>query len=318
MSSEARPFPPSARKLRRARREGDVARGRLWGAAVAGLVGGGLVTVLGTPAAAEVLALARRVLAAPSPSVGLDALAEATVPLVLGPSWLLAGAVALVATLDVGGLFAPAALAPRLARLGRPLDREALLEGVLGLLAALLPLAVAARLVLATWGSGPLPPRLLVGALRTLSGRFLLEVGAVLLIAAGLERLWQRARRRHRLSMSASERQREAREAEGEPRMKRRRLARQRAAALEPTVDEGLLDPRARVVVEGRAEAALVGWDQGGAPVLLARARGRDRARLRAAALPVVRDAAFPLRRLSVGTTLPPWAARRLARRLRR
>ncbi|MGC3997863.1 MAG: EscU/YscU/HrcU family type III secretion system export apparatus switch protein [Anaeromyxobacter sp.] len=286
---------PTPRRLREARRRGQVAASRELTAAAA--LAGGLLALAATApwVGAALLAqlregLARAVLAPTAPGPALTGAAAAVMRLVLAPCLgaLVAGALAGAA--QSGFLFSPGALRPRLSRLSpaaglRRLVTPAQLAGVaLGLLKAALLLAVAWR-----WARAEAPGVLALARLEpdaawrwlpALAG--LLARLAAALVALGLLDLLL-ARRRHRrgLRMTRDEVRREHREDEGDPalRAERRRLGR-------ALVEAGPVARATVLVVNPTRLAVALRHRRGGdeAPRVVAKGAGRDAARLRSAA----------------------------------
>ncbi len=314
---------PSLRRLREARRRGEVAVStELTGAAA--LAGGLLALSAVGPvlagAAARLLraALETAPLAPAAPAMALRSAAGA----VAGGVALLAGGAlggALAAgLLQTGFLFAPAALAPRVERLDPVRGAQRLLSPS-QLAAVGLGLAKAAVLVWVgtAWLRGAAPslagllrlePAALWRVLPLLAG-LAIRLALALLLLGALDLL--RVRRRHlrALRLTRDEARREQREDEGDPELRgeRRRLHR------------GLLEAgqvaRATVVVVNptRLAVALQHAREGAdAPRVVAKGVGRSAARIRSAArragVPVVRDVplAQALHRLAeVGDEIP-------------
>lgn len=240
-SSEARTEPATPERRRRARREGQVAKGR--DAVSVATLGAGLgLLVHGAPTnVARLAEWTKSTLqdADPSPASMLDEmvgrLAEAVGPL--------AGVAALAAVaasvLQTGWVWAPAAVKPQLSRLSlsgglrRQFSREKL--GTLG--AHLAKLTAALGLVawtvirdaptIVALAAMPLVRGVEVGA------HLLVDFGARLLglhaLIAGLDALWSHHAFARRLRMSRSEVRREHKNAEGDPfaKSRRRELARE-------------------------------------------------------------------------------------------
>jgi type III secretion protein U len=317
---------PSPRRLREARRSGQVAvSAELTGAAA--LVGGlGALAAVGPALLSEAArrlaaAIPAAVLVPTDPAVAgakLMAAAGALARAALLPCAGAAAAATLAGLLQAGFLLAPAALVPRLERLDplrglRRLASPAALAGVaLGLLRAAALLAVGALWLREALPS--LPGLAGVGAAE--AWRVLPALGALLwrlalvLVAFGLVDLL-RARRRHQrsLRLTREEARRERREDEGDPQLRgeRRRLHR------------GLLEagPVARatvVIVNPTHLAVALRHERGGpdAPRVVAKGAGRAAAGIRSAArragVPVVRDVplAHALHRMcEIGEELP-------------
>lgn len=321
--SDERTAPPSARRLREARRRGQAAVSPELTAAAA--LAGGLLA-LAAAGAGRIEGLARwlRAVLAGAPLGELEpAAALAGAARVLHDATLvpcggaLAGAL-LAGLLQAGFLFAPAALAPRLDRLDplrglrRLLSAERLGASAAGLAKAAVVLAIGMA-----WLRGAAPP--LAGLARLEPAALwralpLLSSLALRLALAGaalglLELLWARRRHLRALRLTRDEARREAREEEGDPALRgeRRRLHR------------GLLEAgpvsRATVVVVNPTHLAVAlrhDRDDPGAPRVTAKGAGRAAARIRSSArragVPVVRDVplARALHRLvEVGEEIP-------------
>lgn len=314
---------PTPRRLREARRRGEVAVSRELVAAAA--LGAGLAALIaaGPGIAAGLAAELRRGLlsafdAEPSArrAVGAALLALAR-----------AAAAPLLAALAGGGaagllsarLFAPGLAAPRWRRLDpagglRRLASPAAATGLaLGLAkaAAVLALAVAlsrpaARALARLPG---LAPESLPAALPGLLRPFAMGLAALLALLGLADLLLARRRLARSLRMTRDEVRREHRDEEGEPLLKaeRRRVHRALASA-------GPVAGAAVLVVNPTRLAVALAHRRGSAdaPVVLAKGTGQRAARLRAAArragVPVVRDVALArsLHRLAeVGDAIP-------------
>lgn len=322
MSAE-RTEAPSARRLREARRRGQVAvSAELTGAAA--LAGGLVAIAVAGPACARALAQAMRAALSGAPLSGAEpaaALARSGALLlqaVLIPGGgALAGALA-AGLLQTGFLFAPAALSPRLERLDpfrglRRLLSPAQLRAVaLGLLRAAVLLAIGAL-----WLRESAPALAMVARLepaglwRTLPplGDLAARLALALVALGGVDLLRLRRRHLRSLRLTLDEARRERREDEGDPALRgeRRRLHR------------GLLEAgpisRATVVVVNPTHLAVAlrhDRDAAEAPRVVAKGAGRAAARIRSAArragVPVVRDVALAraLHRLAeVGEEIP-------------
>jgi type III secretion protein U len=296
---------PTPRRLREARRRGDVARSfELSGAAA--LAGGAVALAATGPWMVSEAARALRAgLAAavaggtePGPALAWAFGAVARLSALPCAAALAAGGAA--AFLQVGPGLSPEALRPRLDRLD-PLKGLRRLASPEVLLRAALGMAKAALLLVLLWMSirSAIPslaqlPRLSAPALwRALSPLGdLLARSAALLLAFGLaDLLVVRARHRRALKMTRDEVRREHREDEGDPlhREERRRLHR---AALEAAPVS-----RATCVVVNPTHLAIALLHDRAledAPRVLAKGAGAAAARIRSAArragVPVVRD----------------------------
>ncbi|HEU4385821.1 MAG TPA: EscU/YscU/HrcU family type III secretion system export apparatus switch protein [Anaeromyxobacteraceae bacterium] len=322
--SQNRTEQPTPRRLRQARRRGEVASSRDLSGALALLAGLAALFATG-PAAARRLGrlLGASLKAAPRaepPALAalLDALgAVAAASLPACAAAFLAAAAA--GALQAGPLFAAEALAFRwerldpirgLRRLGSPAQLLriglCLLEVVLALLLAARRLGGAARALSQLPRLDPLAAA--AAAARPLAG-LLFELAALLVGFGLLDLGIQRRRQRRALMMTPEEVRRDRREEEGDPRLRAERDRLRRAAALAGPV------AGAACVVVNPTHLAVALWHQRGAdeaPRVLAKGAGREADRIRAAArragVPTVRDAplARALFRLAeVGESIP-------------
>ncbi len=315
---------PTPKRLREARRRGEVARSpELSGAA--GIAGGVAAVLAAGPAAvAELAAILRRGAAFSAGGALPDAaqVARAGIAAVLRlsavPMLAALASAALAAALQSGLHFSGEAMGPRLDRLD-PLQGLRRAFGPSQLARAALSLGKAAVLlaVLCHWlgSEGALLARLPLagshGAWRALSplGALCLRLAAALAVFGALD--WALERRRHRraLMMTRDEVRRERKEDEGDPahRAERRRLHR---ALLEASPVS-----RATVVLVNptRLAVALRHDREGdGAPRVVAKGTGREAARIRSTArragVPIVRDVALAralFRLAEVGDEIP-------------
>lgn len=321
--SDARTEQPTPRRLREARRRGEVAVSRELVAAAALVAGLAALAAAGPGVAARLAADLRRGLLSafdPEPSAGRAAAAAlvslartAAAPLLAA----LAGGAA--AGLLSSRLFAPGLVAPRGRRLDpaaglRRLASPAAAAGLaLGLAKAAAVLGLAAVLARpATRALARLPrlaPESLAAALPALLRPFAVGLAALLALLGLADHLLARRRLARALRMTRDEVRREQREEEGEPLLKaeRRRVHRALASA-------GPVAGAAVLVVNPTRLAVALAHRRGSAdaPVVLAKAAGRRAARLRAearcAGVPVVRDVALArsLYRLAeVGDAIP-------------
>jgi type III secretion protein U len=314
---------PTPRRLREARRRGDVAANHeLTGAAA---LAGGLLALAaaGPPTAASLaarlrLALAGAVTATTDPGAALADAAAAVVALSLPPCAGALVAALLAGALQAGWVLSPGALRPRLDRIDPLRGLRRLCSGA-QLAAAALGLVKAAVLAAVAWrwalGAAPLLaglPRLdapvLWRALPLLAGLAarLATAAAVL----GLADLALARRRHHRaLRMTRDEVRREHREDEGDPahRAERRRLHR-------ALLQAGPVSRATVVVVNPTHVAVALRHDRTSdeAPRVVAKALGAGAARIRSAArragVPIVRDVALAraLHRLAeIGDEIP-------------
>lgn len=291
--SEERTLPPTARKLRQARRRGEVARSRELVTAVVTLAAAGALAWTGPRAfeqfgdavgaaaslEGEPFGAALRLLLPRLAWAGLEALG----PLLV----LVVGAALLAGTVSNGGLvFATSQVAPKFERLdpvkgfGRLFKLRSLLElaksalklaVVLGVCAVLLRAAVGALVQVPACGLGCLPGVLRGALLPLLAGC----CGAFLLLGlldVGLQRwLFRRDQR-----MTPSEHKRDRRDSEGNPELlARRKRERQEEAQLGARTGVR----QATFVVRSREVALALRYVRGetNVPILVARA-GADRA----------------------------------------
>jgi flagellar biosynthesis protein FlhB len=318
--SGSRTEPPTPRRLREARRRGEVARSAELTGAAALLAGLAALAAAGPGAAADLAGLVRAALAAApaggaAPAAVLRDAAGTVVRLVLPPALAALAGGALAGLLQAGpGLF-PGALRPRLARvdpvrgLRRLLAPSRLLQAALGvakaaalgvLLAAWLREAAGlARLARAGPALRAAPALLGLG----------LRLAAALALFGALD--WALARRRHRraLMMSRDEVRREQREDEGEPAHRAERRRRHRAL-----LEAGPVSRATVLLVNPTHLAVALRHERAGeeAPRVVAKGAGLAAARIRSAArragVPIVRDVplARALHRLAeVGDEIP-------------
>jgi flagellar biosynthesis protein FlhB len=321
--SGARTEQPTPRRLREARRRGEVARSADLTAAAA--LGGGLAGLAAWgPGIAETLGRAIRAAAAgPAATAEPAALLREAAALVLRlalPTASCALAAALVAgALQTGWVFAPGALRPRLERID-PLRGLSRLLSIDQAVRAGLGVAKAAVLValLAAWARAhggrlaALPraaaPGVLPAALPALAGLALRLAGALALLGL-LDLALERRRLLRALRMTRDEVRREIREDEGDPAHRSERRRAHRAV-----LEAGPL-ARATVVVVNPTHVAVAlrhEEDGEGAPRVVAKGTGLAAWRIRSAArrggVPVVRDVplARALHRLAdVGDEIP-------------
>ena len=321
--SGARTEQPTPRRLREARRRGEVARSADLSAAAA-LVGGlaGLAAWGGGIAEALARSL-RAAVAAPSPGADATALLREGAVLVLRLSLPPAGcalaAAFLAGALQTGALFAPDALRPRLERLD-PLRGLARLLSPEQALRAALGVAKAAVLVsvLVSWSRGAsgrlaaLPGAAAAGALAAalpaLAG-LVVRLAAALALLGLVDLALERRRFLRALRMTRDEVRRELREEEGDPAHRSERRRAHRAV-----LESGPVARATVVVVNPTHVAVALRHDRGadGAPRVLAKGTGLGAWRIRSAArragVPIVRDVplARALHRLAeVGDEIP-------------
>ncbi len=315
---------PTPRRLREARRRGEIAVSRELCGAASLLAGLAALAASARPMArtladflCERLAEAAGPGAEPWPALAraLALLAHAALPVCAAAA--LGAAVA--GALQTRALCSLAAVRFRLDRLhpGKGLARlasaERLLATGLGLVQVAATLLVAWVLVADAAPAAAAAPRLASGALLrllpALASRIALSLGALLAAFGVLDLALARRRRRKSLMMTREEVARERREEEGDPRLKgeRRRLHRALATAL-PVGRATCL-----VVNPTHVAVALHHPKQGeDAPVVVAKGVGEAAARLRRearrAGVPIVRDVALAralFRLAEVGDEIP-------------
>jgi len=282
--AEDRPFAPSARKLRRARQAGEVARSPLASSAVVLLGVGGALALGGPGWLARWRGFAVRALS------GEGSVEEAMAVGAAGVFAPLAVAVVVGAAagfLQVGPLWTTEPLGPDLSRLdpGRGLRRlfapseiaSRLLPALLGVVLVAVALAVL-RDAAGLLGRTRLTPEAALAAAGAVLGALWWRGCAVLAVAGAIALVYRRWRWRTDQRMSRREVLRELRETEGDPAARRERARRRRALAA-ATWAEALA--RAALVVRGEAIAVVITWeDRARAPVIAFIARGAAAARL--------------------------------------
>ena len=309
--SGARTEEPTPRRLREARRRGELPQGRELTAAAALLAGLAALAATGPSSAGALAELLRHALAGREIAPA-DALVEAgwcVLRAVLAPAIAATAAALLAGMAQTGFALAPEAALPRLERLdpARGLRRlaspQALLQIALALAKAVALLAAAAG-----WLSVQAPvlaalPRAGAAALWGLLpaiASLAFRLAAILAVAGVLDALLARALHRRGLRMTRDEVRRDAREDDGDPQHRAERR-RQHRALLE-------VGPVARatvVVVNPTHVAVALRHERGAdeAPRVLAKGTGREAARIRSAArragVPIVRD--VPLARALLG-----------------
>ena len=327
-----RRHPPSARRVREARRNGEVAVARDLCAAAALALGAIAASASVPQRAGELAASLRRAVAAAAvaretipgaPGIDLAAAAAAALGQLartaLPPCLVAALGAAVAGAVQSGGLFAPGAATARWDRLNprSALRRLSSGERLLGLaraaLTAVALLAVGTALAGRALAAGPALTRRSAAGLAVALGELALgtalAAAAVLATGGALELLVARLSLRRRLSTTREEALRERRQEEGDPRLtaERRRMHRALAAA-------GPVARATCLVVNPTHVAVALRHDPGseGAPVVLAKGAGREAARLRAlarrAGVPVVHDPALAralLRLAEVGDAIP-------------
>ena len=320
-----RMHPPSARKLREARRRGEVPRSELAAGALV-LLAVTAAATLGAPAALGIWQRLFQDVLTLSPREALLASALAAASLAAPVLATAAVAGALATFLQVGPLFSTEPMRFDLGRLGRSFGRV-LSPRAIGERLASLPL-VALLLALGLWGIGV--------ALHGLAGRPELDaaratsagaavLGAVLWCAAGLfvaagavavvYRRWRWWRDQH---MTRREMREEQRRTEGDPTAKRRRARQHREQALGPTLEEARA--QTTIALRGPGLAVLLDWtDRDAAPKVAFIARGGVASEA-AQGLPGALDEALAveLARIGVGRRVPRAYFSRLAPHLAR
>jgi flagellar biosynthesis protein FlhB len=259
-----RAHPPTARRLREARRQGQVALGR--GLVATAATACGLLAVARTlpGALAEGAGLLRRAIAAGDGGMPAGATLEAlasvlrlTLPIAAAAA---AGALA-AGLLQTRGLLSLRLARPRLRRLSpaaglrRAFSPLSAGRTVLSLAAALASLAVAIRAVRRLLPSLAGAPRLEAGGAATLLARTVDSVGlpllAVLAAVAGIEAVLVRRRHLRSLRMTRAEVERDHRQEEGDPRLRAERRRRHGAQAA------GVPSPPLAVVVVNPTHLAV-------------------------------------------------------------
>lgn len=310
---------PSARRLERAREEGDVPVSREL-ATLAALAAGLLaLATLPPEAAAHWFA---GLLAAPLPAAQTAPIVFRALASTAGPVAAAAALGAATATLaQTAVLLRPAALAPDLARLSplRGLKRLFGPDSAIQAARALAKLALFAALLAALWpglrpvlaNAGRLPPTalapVLIGELR----RIVLWLLAVQAAVAAADVVWVRWRHHHRLRMTRQQVRDEHRDAEGNPQVRQRlrQLARSRARRRMMAAV-----PKATLVVTNPTHyAAALAYERGsaGAPRLVAKGMDEMARRIRDLArehrVPVVANPplARALYRVEIDTEIP-------------
>lgn len=327
MADAARTEEPTPRRLREARRRGDVPRSRDLTAAVS------VWFVL----AAMVLGVAPtigRLLQAVAGTVGRVGSADETLLSTETAAWgrlgveilwpVLAAAVGAALAcgiVQVGGLFTMEPLRPRLERVHpargvRRLFGRGWFEALKSLLKFVAVAAAALLAGRAGWVEVSSAARAdawtLGGSLAGMLARLAVAAGVLLLALGAVDLLHQRWRHRRDLRMTREEVRREQREEEGDPqqRAERRRLHRELLA------QRMVLDvPRATCVIVNPTHVAVAlryeGDDPDAAPVVLAKGEGdlarRIVAAARAAGIPVLRNApvARSLLACELGAAIP-------------
>ncbi len=322
--SGRRTEPPSPRRLREARRRGEIATSRLLTGAVALAAGLAALAATGRSSTAVLARELRRALAGSAVELvepwrailgALSLLARLSLP----PCAAAAGAALLAGALQARGLFAPEAIHFRTARLALGPGLRRIVSGEGAARAALGALQTAGALGLG-WqhlrGAAPAlmaSPRLAPGAALTLGARtafeLALELAALLLALGALDLALSARRHRRALLMTREEVARDRREEDGDPSLRgeRRRLHRSLSSASPVSAATCLVVNPTHVAVALHHDRASAE-----APTVLAKGLGAEAARLRAearrAGIPIVRDIALAraLHRLAdVGESIP-------------
>ena len=321
--SGARTEQPTPRRLREARRRGQVARSPELSGACALLAGLAALAATGPAAAGELAGLVRgglslAVAGNPDPVSILRGAAAAILRLAAPPALAALAGGAAAGALQAGASFSVEVLRPRYDRVDPFAGAKRLLEPA-QLLRAALGLGKAAALLVclglwlraeaaASWQLPRVSPAALWRATPALS-RLAFTLAVAFLVLGGLD--WALARRRHvrSLMMTRDEVRREQKEDEGAPehRAERRRLHR-------ALLEAGPVAQATVVVVNPTHVAVALRHDRDGedAPRVLAKGAGLAAARIRSAArragVPIVRDVplARALHRLAeVGDEIP-------------
>ena len=312
MSEQARTEEPTPRRLREARRRGQVARSRDLTAAVSIAAAIAAIALFVVPMLASMGAAAagtlRTVGGAGPEAVGIDLGRYASIALRLSTPLLLLPLVAVLAAgiAQVGGLFAMDAVTPKLERVdpGRGLARIFGARGWFEAAKAVLKFAiVAGAAALAARGSlrefvraCAVDSPTVASALADLLLRLGCSACAALLVLGAADVGWQRWRHRRDLRMTREEVRREHREEEGDPAVKAERLRLHREVLAHRMVMDV---PRATCVIVNPTHVAIAlrydADDEDAAPVVLAKGEGdlakRIVAAARAAGVPVLRNA---------------------------
>lgn len=321
--SDGRTEPPTPRRLREARRRGEVARSAELSGAAALVAGLAAVVVTGAAAAAELGRLLRSGLSlagtgATEPIAMLREATGAVVRLTLPAALAALVAGGAIAAFQAGGVFSLEALRPRLDRVDPVRGLRRLLEPFQLLRAALgVAKAVALLVLLGAWlreeaaGLAELARVGTAGLFRAAPAlsALALRLALAFMLFGALD--WALARRRHlrALRMTREEVRREQKEDEGAPEHRAERRRRHRAI-----LEAGPLARATVVVVNPTHVAVALRHDRAGeeAPRVVAKGSGLAAARIRSAArraaVPVVRDVplARALHRLAeVGDEIP-------------
>jgi flagellar biosynthetic protein FlhB len=318
---------PTPKRLRDARRKGQVAQSRDLTAAVALVAAVAGLAATGSHLAGEWVALfsrslssaahPRETLAGPLLADGLGTGLTAILPLLLAVAVL----PALVSFLQVGGLFTTEPLVPKLERIDpfRGLKRLFSLNSVVETLKAMVKLCVVGAVAYAVLRAGiadvartpSAPTGMTTALLFGLATRTAAAVAGAFLGLSALDLLYQRWRHRKELRMSKQEVKREHKESEGDP---HHRAQRQRVHR-EILTHNMLQDVRKATVVIVNPEhiAVALVYEKGGdgAPRVVAsgeRILAQEIIQIaREAGVPVVRNVplAHALSRLELGDEIP-------------
>lgn len=280
MAEEHRPHPPSARKLRRAREQGDVPRSPLASAVLVLLAGGTAIALVASAWIDAWRTFAARAFG------GAATLEDAVALAARGLAWPLAAVVAaatIAGVLQAGPLFTAKPLSPDLSRL----DPAAGLRRIFApheLASRLAPLALVVLLgalgVLVVRDALPglvarpaATPEVVLGWAGTTITAFFVHACAVLVVGGAVALAYRRHRYLRDQSMSRRELRQEQRETEGEPAARRRRARRHRELAMGPSLTSALAT--ASLVVRGVDVAVVISWPTRDAtPVVAFVARG--------------------------------------------
>lgn len=322
----AKTEPPSPKRLREARKKGNIARSRTLAAALASLCAFGALFALAPAAAGSLFAYARATLrdaasgtlsTSAAISHAWEALAAASLPVLLAATLgALAGA-----GLQVGVLFNATAVAPKLENLSvakglqRVFSARSLLEAFKSLLIAVVILWLAYGALRDGLRVVTGLPRLeAFGAMSTgleLIRGLVVKALAAAVVLGGFDYLYQRHAHFKSLRMSREELKQEHKQSEGDPHYKSKRKALHRAL-LNGTTARGVQKATVLVVNPTHVSVALrYAPKEAAAPTLVAKGTGDEAAKLRWLArryrVPIVRDVplARALVRFDVGEEVP-------------
>jgi flagellar biosynthetic protein FlhB len=324
-----RTLEPTQRRLRDARSEGQVARSGDLAAAIALAGAVAIFWFAAMPAFEQFAALLRGSLVAMAPvrDGAHSALSSTTAAFsgavavalpVLIATWLIGYAAHVV---QVGWLFSPASILPRLSRINpihgfeRMLSAAAAVKPGMDSFKILAAFAVAGCVTISRLGHIMMLSHLEPGPATRVAGGIVLEaacgVAATLLTLGAFDLWWQKWRQRRDLRMNPIEAREELKQSEGDPSIRRRR----RAVALRLAAGRRGSPAGASFVIDGGEQALAIQYDPASmqAPAVIARARGSAAERLRRHAadrgVPVVKrsELASALdRSSSPGRVVPP------------